>query len=209
MTDAWEIDPAYERYIGRWSRPVATQFLRWLATGPGGAWCDVGCGTGALAHAVLRTADPARVVGVEPSQPFAAAARAGTDDPRFDVRSGTAESIPADDGEFDRVVSGLVLNFVPHPIDGLAEMRRVTRTGGTVAGYVWDYAEGMQMIRAFWDAARELDEAAAASPAVDSASRSGCGRQSGKRTPSSRFAVASSSSRAASQNARIICIPSA
>ena len=161
MTDAWEIDPAYERYIGRWSRPVATQFLRWLAAGPDEMWCDVGCGTGALAHTVLRTAEPARVVGVEPSQPFAAAARAGTDDPRFDVRSGTAESIPAEDGEFDRVVSGLVLNFVPHPIDGLAEMRRVTRTGGTVAGYVWDYAEGMQMIRAFWDAARELDEAAA------------------------------------------------
>jgi hypothetical protein len=40
-------------------------------------------------------------------------------------------------------------------------MRRVTRAGGTVAGYVWDYADGMQMIRAFWDAARELDEAAA------------------------------------------------
>jgi hypothetical protein len=59
------------------------------------------------------------------------------------------------------VVSGLVLNFVPHPVAGLAEMRRVTRAGGTVAGYVWDYAEGMQMIRVFWDAARELDEAAA------------------------------------------------
>lgn len=63
-------------------------------------------------------------------------------------------------GEFDRVVSALVLNFVPDPIEGLAEMHRVTRAGGTIAGYVWDYAEGMQMIRAFWDEAGELDEAA-------------------------------------------------
>ncbi|MFC0454508.1 class I SAM-dependent methyltransferase [Rhodococcus jostii] len=161
MTDAWEIDPAYELYVGRWSRLVAAQFLQWLPAGPGGAWCDVGCGTGALAHTVLRTAEPARVVGVEPSERFAAAARAATDDPRFEVRPGTAESIPAEDGEFDRMVSALVLNFVPHPIEGLAEMRRVTRAGGTVAGYVWDYADGMQMIRVFWDAARALDEAAA------------------------------------------------
>lgn len=161
MTDAWDVDPAYENYIGRWSRLVAPQFLRWLAAGPGDFWCDVGCGTGALAHTVLRLFDPAGVVGVEPSEPFAAAARAGADDPRFDVRAGTAEAIPAADGEFDRVVSGLVLNFVPHPVEGLAQMRRVTRAGGTVAGYVWDYAEGMQMIRAFWDAARELDESAA------------------------------------------------
>ena len=161
MTDAWEVDPAYENYIGRWSRLVAPQFLRCLTAGPGDVWCDVGCGTGALAHTVLRLFDPAGVVGVEPSEPFAAAARAGADDPRFDVRPGTAESLPAEDGEFDRVVSGLVLNFVPDPAEGLAEMRRVTRAGGTVAGYVWDYAEGMQLIRAFWDAARELDEAAA------------------------------------------------
>ncbi|MFC9550762.1 class I SAM-dependent methyltransferase [Rhodococcus sp. NPDC056960] len=161
MTDAWEVDPAYEAYIGRWSRLVAPRFLRWLAPGPGGAWCDVGCGTGALAHTVLRAADPATVVGVEPSERFAAAALAATDDPRLDVRPGTAESIPAADSEFDRVVSGLVLNFVPHPVEGLAEMRRVTRAGGTVAGYVWDYADGMQMIRVFWDAARALDAAAA------------------------------------------------
>lgn len=158
--DAWEISRAYEPYVGRWSRLVAAEFLRWLPTGQGAAWCDVGCGTGALAHAVLATAEPARVVGVEPSEGFAAAARAATDDPRFELRPGTAAAIPAAAGEFDRVVSALVLNFVPDPIEGLTEMRRVTRAGGTIAGYVWDYAEGMQMIRAFWDVAGELDEAA-------------------------------------------------
>jgi SAM-dependent methyltransferase len=64
------------------------------------------------------------------------------------------------------VVSGLVLNFVARAETALAEMARVTRPGGTVAAYVWDYAEGMQLMRHFWDAAgvldpkaKELDEA--------------------------------------------------
>ena len=37
------------------------------------------------------------------------------------------------------------------------EMVRVTRPGGRVAAYVWDYAGGMQMIRHFWDVALELN----------------------------------------------------
>ena len=39
-------------------------------------------------------------------------------------------------------------------------MRRVGRAGGWVGGYVWDYAEGMQLMRQFWDAAAALDPAA-------------------------------------------------
>lgn len=97
----------------------------------------MGCGTGALSYAVLVAEEPARVVGVEPSEGFAAAARTAVDDPRFEVRPGTAAAIPAGDGEFDHVLSGLVLNFLPDPPEGLAEMRRVTRAGGTIGGYVW------------------------------------------------------------------------
>jgi hypothetical protein len=74
---------------------------------------------------------------------------------------GSATAIPAGDGEFDRVVSALVLNFVPQPDAALPEMCRVARAGGLVGAYVWDYAEGMQLIRMFWDAALELDPAAA------------------------------------------------
>jgi SAM-dependent methyltransferase len=157
--DAWDIGRAYEPYVGGWSRLVAAEFLRWLPSDP--PLCgDAGCGTGALTHAVLATEKPIRVLGVEPSDGFAAAARAAIDDPRFEVRSGTAAAIPARDGEFDRVVSALVLNFIRDPAEGLGEMRRVTRPGGMIAGYVWDYAEGMQMIRTFWDVASELDQAA-------------------------------------------------
>jgi SAM-dependent methyltransferase len=158
MVEAWTSDQAYEPYIGRWSRVVAPQFLRWLPAGPPSAWCDVGCGTGALSHAILATENPSRVLGVDPSENYlAAAARRGA----LETGLGSATAIPADDGEFDRVVSALMLNFVPEPEAAVAEMRRVTKPGGLIAAYVWDYAEGMQLIRFFWDAAVALDSAAA------------------------------------------------
>jgi SAM-dependent methyltransferase len=164
MTDrpaeAWTSDQAYEPYVGRWSRLIAPRFLQWLPAGPPAAWCDVGCGTGALAHAILATEKPTRVLGVDPSERYLAAARRGTADLPFEAAVGSGTAIPASDGQFDRVVSALVLNFVPHPAEALAEMRRVTRPGGLIGAYVWDYAEGMQLIRTFWDAAIALDPTA-------------------------------------------------
>jgi SAM-dependent methyltransferase len=159
--DAWTSERAYEPYVGRWSRMVAPLFLRRLPAGSSLAWCDVGCGTGALAQAILSTQEPARVVGVDPSAAFLAATRDRTTDTRFTAELGDAAALPARDGEFDRVVSALMLNFAPRPHAALAEMRRVCGPGGVVGGYVWDYAEGMRMIRAFWDAAIALDPAAA------------------------------------------------
>ncbi|HEY3263386.1 MAG TPA: class I SAM-dependent methyltransferase [Pseudonocardiaceae bacterium] len=159
--DAWTSDQAYEPYVGRWSRLVAARFLRWLPAAPGSTWCDVGCGTGALAHAVLTTEKPARVLGVDPSTAYLRAARRGAADLPFHAVVSSATAIPTADRAFDYVVSALVLNFVARPGQALAEMRRVTRPGGLIGAYVWDYAEGMQVIRQFWDAAIELDPAAA------------------------------------------------
>jgi SAM-dependent methyltransferase len=159
--EAWASDQAYEPYVGRWSRLVAPRFLQWLPAAPPSAWCDVGCGTGALAHAVLATENPTRVLGVDPSEGYLAAARRAAAELPFDAAVGSATAIPAPDGQFGRVVSALALNFVPRPDEALAEMRRVTRPGGLIGAYVWDYAEGMQLIRMFWDAAIALDPAAA------------------------------------------------
>jgi hypothetical protein len=50
-----------------------------------------------------------------------------------------------------------VLNFVSDADSMAKEMARVTRPGGKVAAYIWDYAGGMQMIRHFWDVAVELN----------------------------------------------------
>jgi SAM-dependent methyltransferase len=159
--EAWNVGGAYERYVGRWSRRVAETFVRRLDIRPGARWLDVGCGTGALTSAVLRVADPAEVQGVDPSDGFLAHARHLVADPRARFSVGDARALPFPDGRFDVVVSGLVLNFVPGPAAAAGELARVAAPGGVVAAYLWDYADGMQMIRHFWDAATALDRAAA------------------------------------------------
>jgi SAM-dependent methyltransferase len=156
-TDAWDSGDAYEPYVGRWSRLVAREFLGWLAVPAGRRWLDVGCGTGALAQTILALAAPGKVVGVDPSPAYVAFARERVNDPRAEFEVGDAQALQAASATFDAVVSGLVLNFVPEPDRAVSEMVRVARPGGTVAAYVWDYAEGMQMMRHFWDAAGELD----------------------------------------------------
>lgn len=158
--DVWAVGEAYEAYVGRWSRPVAGLFLDWLEVPAGRRWLDVGCGTGALTAAVLRVEEPAEVVGVDPSEGFLGTARDRVSDRRARFQAGDARSLPFADAEFDAVVGGLSLNFVPDPGRALAEFARVTAPGGVVAAYVWDYAEGMAITRCFWDAATYLDPAA-------------------------------------------------
>ena len=121
----------------------------------------MGCGTGALTGAILDRCAPRSVVGVDPSEAFVAHASAAVTDPRATFRVGDAGSTGLDDGAVDAVVSGLVLNFVPDLGAALDEAQRVARPGGTVAGYVWDYADGMELLRRFWDAAVALDPSAA------------------------------------------------
>jgi SAM-dependent methyltransferase len=159
--DSWEVGGAYEAYVGRWSRRVAAVFVPGLAVPGGRNWLDVGCGTGALSAAVLARADPATIVGVDPSEGFLAEARTRIADPRASFRVADAQSLPFPDGGFAAVVSGLALNFVPDPGRAVAEFARVARRGGVVAAYVWDYADGMEMMRYFWDAATAVDPAAA------------------------------------------------
>ncbi len=156
--DRWDQGSAYDRFMGRWSLSVAETFVRWLAA-PAGSWLDVGCGTGALLATAAAHASPTRLAGVDPSEAFLAAA--ATRLPDADLRVADAQSLPFSDGEFDVVASGLVLNFVPDQPAAMHEMRRVARPGGIVAAYVWDYVDGMQFLRTFWDAVTELDPAAA------------------------------------------------
>ncbi len=132
---------AYERFMGRWTRAVAPVFLDWLAVGPGARWLDVGCGTGILAETLLDLCAPVSVdaVDVEPAQ-VAAAAR-GPAGGRAHFAVADTRQLPFDDASFDVVASALVINFVVDRALAMAEMSRVTRTGGRVAAYVWDFAE--------------------------------------------------------------------
>jgi SAM-dependent methyltransferase len=159
--DAWQAGESYDAYMGRWSRPIAWQFLDWLAMPPRLAWLEVGCGTGALTGEIVRLCDPASVVAVEPSEGFVARARENVGNERVEFRVGDAGDLGALSG-IDVAVSALVLNFVPDRVAALREMRRVVRPGGTVAVYVWDYpGGGVEFMRAFWRAAVALDPAAA------------------------------------------------
>jgi SAM-dependent methyltransferase len=155
--DRWSSGSDYESYIGRWSRLVAAAFLDRLEIPPGRRWLDLGCGTGALTGTILAACDPSMVVGVDPSAAFVAHAQATITDRRASFHVGDATQTGLDYAHVDVVVSGLVLNFVPDLGAALAEARRVVRPAGAVAGYVWDYADGMQLLRRFWDAAVALD----------------------------------------------------
>ena len=165
--DVWAAGNLYEPFVGRWSRRVAREFLDWLSVPAGRDWLDVGCGTGALTQTILDLAEPRSVSAVDPSPGFVEHARAHVVDARaqaagaratFEV--GDAQSLPTATATVDAAVSGLVLNFVPEPARGIAEMARATRSAGVVAAYVWDYAGKMELLRVFWDAAAELDPAA-------------------------------------------------
>ena len=157
----WSSGAAYESYVGRWSRLVAARFVPGLAVRAGAAWIDVGCGTGVLTAAVLEHSEPSSVLGVDASAAFVATAAERIQDPRARFEVGDAAALPVGDAATDAVVSGLVLNFLPDRPAALAEWRRVLRPGGVLGLYVWDYAGDMQLMRHLWDAAVELDPAAA------------------------------------------------
>ena len=158
--DVWASGNAYEPYVGRWSRLVAREFVGWLAVPEGREWLDVGCGTGALTATILEMAAPEGVTGIDPSEGFVGFARDRVWDARARFEVGDARELPYEAGRFDCAVSGLVLNFVPGPEQAVGEMARVTKSGGTVAAYVWDYAGKMELMRHFWDAAVDLNPAA-------------------------------------------------
>lgn len=162
--DSWNSGDPYEFYVGRWSRLVADDFLDWLNLPPSLRWLEVGCGTGALTAAISAKCLSVELIGVDPSDGFLATARKRLEG-KAAFRVANALDLPLGDSTVDVAVSGLVLNFVPDISRGLAEMRRTTAAGGTVAAYVWDYAGRMELMRHFWDAAvalnpaaRELDE---------------------------------------------------
>jgi SAM-dependent methyltransferase len=141
---------AYDRFVGRYGHSLASALLGFAGLEPGMRALDVGCGPGALSAALVDQLT------------FVDACR--TRLPGVDVVEASAEALPFADGTFDAALSQLVVNFMSDPEAGVREMVRVTRPGGVVASCVWDYAGEMTLLRAFWEAAREIaPERAAAS----------------------------------------------
>lgn len=157
MTFAVTAD-AYDRFMGRFSRPLAAPFVEFAQVQEGQRALDVGCGPGALTAELVDRLGAGAVVAIDPSPSFVEAARARF--PGVDVRTGTAEQIPFPDDEFDLALAQLVVHFMSDPVAGLREMGRVTRPGGTVATCVWDHAGGEGPLSAFWQAVRDVDPGA-------------------------------------------------
>ncbi len=147
---------AYNQWMGRWSARLAPHFVHFADLGRGGRFLDVGAGTGVLAEAVLDASPSAEVVGIEPSASYVHYAREHLHDPRLRFEQGDAMSLPFADDSFDGALALLILQEVPDGARVAAEMRRVTRPGGTVAACQWDFVGGMPMLSLFWDSVRAV-----------------------------------------------------
>jgi SAM-dependent methyltransferase len=150
---------AYERFMGRWSRRLAPLLVTVARVAAGDSVLDAGCGTGALSFAIGDIVPSARVTGVDPSAAYVRDAQARVPSDRMRFLVGDAQALEFPDASFDKTLSLVVMNFVPAPARALEEMTRVTRPSGVVAAAVWDYGQGMEMLRVFWDEAVALDEA--------------------------------------------------
>ena len=146
---------SYDRFMGRFSEPLAVAFARSVGLSAGQRALDVGCGPGAFTAVLVRALGADRVCAVDPSAQFVEAARARL--PGVDVRRASAEELPFDDDAFDVTAAQLVVHFMTDPVAGLREMARVTRPGGVVAASVWDHGGGRGPLSAFWEAVRSLD----------------------------------------------------
>lgn len=146
---------AYDRYMGRYSIPLAPGFADFAGVEAGQRVLDVGCGPGALTGELVARLGAPSVTAADPSEPFVAAARSRH--PGVEVVEAPAEDLPFPDATFDRALAQLVVHFMVDPVAGLQEMARVTRPGGVVAACVWDHGGGGGPLSTFWDAARELD----------------------------------------------------
>jgi SAM-dependent methyltransferase len=160
VRDRWAAGATYEEFMGRWSRLLAPRFVSWLQVPQGLHWLDVGCGTGALAKAIGEAAGPASVLGCDPAEPFVEFARRHSQDRRVAFAKAEVGSLPSRRGGFGCIASLLALNFFPDPAAAMGEMRSRAAPEGTVAACVWDYREGMESLRRFWDAACEVDATA-------------------------------------------------
>jgi SAM-dependent methyltransferase len=146
---------AYDRFMGRYSTPLAPVFAEFAAVINGWRVLDVGCGPGALTAELVGRLGPAAVSAVDPSDAFVKAARERSYP--VEVRQATAEQLPFEDRAFDATLAQLVVHFMNDPVVGLREMARVTRERGVVAACVWDHDGGGGPLSLFWDAAHEVD----------------------------------------------------
>jgi SAM-dependent methyltransferase len=152
---------AYEYWLGRWARRLAERFLDFAAFPHEGDMLDVGCGTGALAFAMAERWPGRGVIGIDIAPRFVEYARARRPGETPILEVADACALPYRTGQFIGAAAQLVLMFIPRPELALYEMKRVVRSGGTVAAALWDFRGGLIFQRMLWDTASAIDPGAA------------------------------------------------
>lgn len=127
------------RYDWRWSFYIEAgveETTRRLDLKPTDRLLDVGCGTGALLHALSRSFPAMQLAGMDPSPEMLSVARQklGTS---VDLRVAWAEGIPYPNDLFDVVASCSVFHYLRQPMVALKEMLRVLRPGGSLVITDW------------------------------------------------------------------------
>jgi SAM-dependent methyltransferase len=146
---------AYDRFMGRYSAPLAPLFADFVGISDGQHVLDVGCGPGALTAELTERVGSSAVTAVDPSESFVAALQERH--PEVTALRASAEDMPFPEDAFDAALAQLVVHFMSDPVAGLREMARVTREEGVVAASVWDHGGGQGPLSVYWRAARELD----------------------------------------------------
>ena len=156
---AFDSADAYDRFMGRFSGPLAPKFADLAELTGASRVLDVGCGPGVLTRELVERLGTDAVSAIDPSAPFVDAARQRL--PGVDILVGSAEELPYDDGTFDAALAQLVVHFMSDPVAGVREMARVTRPGGVVTACVWNHAGERGPLSPFWSAVRNVDPQAA------------------------------------------------
>ena len=139
---------AYERMMGVWSQIVGKEFIEWLNPTSGQSWIDIGCGTGAFTAQIAELCSPSQLLGIDPSEHQIEFARKRSMAHSATFQTGDATDLPCEPSSFDVATMALVLFFLPDPVLGMTEMKRVVKTEGTLAAYVWDiHGEGLPVTR--------------------------------------------------------------
>lgn len=152
----------YELQMGRWSRRLAPHFMDFSEVLAAERVLDVGCGTGSLSFELAKNPSIASIFGIDLVPAYVEYATSLAQGSRVDFRIGDACALPFPDGWFDHSLSSLVLQFIPDPDRAVLEMRRVTRSGGSVCATTWNTRGGLIIHRIFFDTASACDPSAVA-----------------------------------------------
>lgn len=128
-----EVDPRFA--------PVVEGCLQRSGLRRGESVLDLGTGTGAVAIRAAAVVGPAgAVTAIDLSPEMLSVVRqrvAGSDLRNIRLLEGQAEQLPAEDGQFDAIVSSLTLMYVLDRATAARECARVLRSGGRFVAAVW------------------------------------------------------------------------